>query len=70
MKVCLDQNSSTEWIYKRLKKAGATIVYGTDPTKLKRAKKNETEIKGAQAAHDRDALAMISFSKNGLMRTL
>ena len=63
LKVCLDQNSSTEWIYKRLKKAGATIVYGTDPTKLKRAKKNETEIKGAQAAHDRDALAMIRFLK-------
>lgn len=62
-KVSLDKNSSTDWILTRLKKAGAEIIYKEDPTKLGRAIKNDTEIAGAHAAHQRDALAMIRFLK-------
>jgi len=63
LKVGLDKTSATDWIQARLSKAGAKIVYLSDPTSLPRARKNETEIAGAHAAHRRDALAMIRFLK-------
>jgi Xaa-Pro aminopeptidase len=61
LNVGLDQNSSTDWTHERLKKAGAGIIYCSDPTKLQRARKNEVEINGAHAAHNRDAIAIIRF---------
>ncbi len=63
LKVNLDKNSATDWIFAQLKEAGAEISFNTDPTKLGRARKNETEIEGARAAHKRDAIAMIRFLK-------
>ena len=57
--VALDENSATEWCLQHLKKGSAKIVYKKDPTKLLRARKNPTEIKGAYAAHERDAIAII-----------
>ena len=63
LNVSLDKNSSTDWTLERLKKAGAEIIYSADPTKLQRARKNETEIGGAHAAHNRDAIAVIRFLK-------
>lgn len=62
-KVNLDKTAANEWTHARLKKAGAEIVFTTDPTKLARAIKNETEIAGAHAAHQRDAVAMVRFLK-------
>jgi len=61
--ISLDKSSSTDWTFERLKKAGAEIIFSTDPTKLQRARKNETEIGGAHAAHNRDAIAVIRFLK-------
>lgn len=60
-RVSLDKSSSTDWIHERLKRAGVTIVCCADPTKLKRARKNDIEISGAHAAHNRDAIAVIRF---------
>jgi Xaa-Pro aminopeptidase len=61
LNVSLDKNSSTDWTHERLKKAGVKIIYSPDPTKLQRARKNKTEISGAHAAHNRDAIAVIRF---------
>ena len=63
LNVSLDKNSSTDWTHERLKNAGVRIIYSSDPTKLQRARKNETEINGARAAHNRDAIAVIRFLK-------
>ncbi|MBT4932109.1 MAG: aminopeptidase P family protein [Rhodospirillaceae bacterium] len=63
LKVGLDKSTATDWISNRLREAGAEIVYLTDPSSLQRALKNDTEIRGAHAAHRRDALAMIRFLK-------
>lgn len=61
LNVSLDQSTSTDWTRERLKKAGAVIIYCSDPTRLQRARKNEVEINGAHAAHNRDAIAVIRF---------
>jgi Xaa-Pro aminopeptidase len=44
-----------------IKEAGGNIIHGRDPVILPRAIKNETEIKGARAAHIRDGVAMCKF---------
>jgi Xaa-Pro aminopeptidase len=44
-----------------LKGTSAKIAHDDDPTLLPRARKNETEIAGARAAHLRDGLAMCRF---------
>ena len=41
--------------------AGAQVVHAPDPCILPKACKNATEIAGARAAHDRDAMAMVRF---------
>ncbi|WP_019954045.1 aminopeptidase P family protein [Yoonia vestfoldensis] len=41
--------------------AGAQVVHAPDPCILPKACKNATEIAGARAAHDRDAVAMVRF---------
>ncbi|MCX7338535.1 MAG: aminopeptidase family protein P [Alphaproteobacteria bacterium] len=40
---------------------GINVIYADDPSVLPRAIKNTTELKGAHAAHRRDAIAMIHF---------
>jgi Xaa-Pro aminopeptidase len=57
----LDQQSATVWMTERLARAGAIIRAGADPCALPRARKNETELQGARAAHRRDATAMARF---------
>ena len=63
VKVGCDKNSVTDWTLSRLRDGGAQIVDLDDPTELPRARKNVVEIKGAHAAHQRDALAVIRFLK-------
>ena len=63
VKVGCDKNSVTDWTLSRLRDGGAQIVDLDDPTELPRARKNVVEIKGAHAAHRRDALAVIRFLK-------
>jgi Xaa-Pro aminopeptidase len=41
--------------------AGGTLVEAQDPVLLPKAIKNETELKGARAAHIRDAAAYVNF---------
>ncbi len=63
VKVGCDKNSVTDWTVSRLRDGGARIIDLGDPTELPRARKNVVEIKGAHAAHRRDALAVIRFLK-------
>ncbi|MGU3575722.1 aminopeptidase P family protein [Brucellaceae bacterium C25G] len=43
------------------KDAGASYIVGKDPARLPRAIKNQTELAGSRAAHERDGLAMVRF---------
>jgi Xaa-Pro aminopeptidase len=60
-KVLIDPASTPEWVRRRLEEAGATVVKGRDPCQLPKARKNETELEGARAAHRRDGLALCRF---------
>jgi len=59
--VRLDPDSTPAWFGVQLKLAEAKPVLATDPCRLPRAKKNQTERGGARAAHLRDGLAMARF---------
>lgn len=59
--VRIDPNSCPEIIATILQEAGTDIVEGRDPCILPKAQKNETEIDGARAAHERDGVAMVQF---------
>jgi Xaa-Pro aminopeptidase len=60
-KVLLDPQSAAESVAQALTNSGATIVDGSDPVVLPKARKNETEIDGARRAHIRDGAAMVRF---------
>jgi Xaa-Pro aminopeptidase len=60
-KVLIDPNGANEWIRLRLAEAGAEIIGGEDPCILPRAIKNEIEIAGTIAAHNRDGAALSRF---------
>jgi Xaa-Pro aminopeptidase len=60
-KVLLDQNSAADAIAGAIRDAGGTIVAGSDPVVLPRARKNATEIDGTRRAHIRDGAAMVRF---------
>ncbi len=60
-KVQIDEGGTPEAIRAALVKSGATIVPGTDPCTLPKAKKNRIEQEGARAAHRRDGVAMARF---------
>lgn len=60
-KITIDAKSCPEIIATTLKAAGCEVVEGQDPCILPKACKNPTEIAGAKAAHDRDAVAMVRF---------
>jgi len=59
--VLVDARSCPDIVVTTLTKAGATPVMGKDPCILTKACKNPTEIAGAKAAHQRDAVAMVRF---------
>jgi Xaa-Pro aminopeptidase len=60
-KVRLDPETAPIRFAQALKAAGAQFLPGQDPCILPKAIKNETEIKGARAAHLRDGVAMARF---------
>ncbi|MDT7950879.1 MAG: aminopeptidase P family protein [Acetobacteraceae bacterium] len=59
--VRVDEAGSPAWFGQRLRAEGATVVEGTDPCALPKARKNATEQEGARAAHRRDAVAVCRF---------
>ncbi len=59
--VLVDAKSCPDIVATTLRKAGCDIVKGKDPCILPKACKNPTEIAGAKAAHERDAVAMVRF---------
>jgi Xaa-Pro aminopeptidase len=60
-RVRLDPDSAAIRFAQALKAEGGQFVRGADPCVLPKALKNETEIKGARAAHLRDGVAMARF---------
>ena len=59
--VLIDPKSCPDIVATTLSEAGVTVEHGKDPCILPKARKNPTEIAGAKAAHDRDAVAMVRF---------
>lgn len=59
--VRIDPNACPDVIATTLEAAGIAIVEGIDPCIMPKAQKNDTEIAGAQAAHERDGVAMVRF---------
>ena len=59
--VLLDADRTPDAIRGIVEWAGGSVAEGRDPTLLPRARKNETEIEGARAAHRRDGAAMAEF---------
>ncbi len=41
--------------------AGGSLLEGKDPARIPRAIKNEAELEGSRAAHERDGVAMVNF---------
>ncbi len=60
-KVLFDPQGSADAVASLVETAGGTIVTGTDPVALPKAKKNAAELKGARAAQLRDGVAMLRF---------
>jgi Xaa-Pro aminopeptidase len=60
-RVRLDPSSANRWIADRLTAAGAVISRASDPCQLPKARKNEVEVAGAKAAHERDGVAVARF---------
>jgi Xaa-Pro aminopeptidase len=60
-KVLYDANASAEAVARLVEAGGGTIVEGSDPVALPKARKNPTEIAGARAAHLRDGVAVLRF---------
>ena len=59
--VSLDPALASAWFFGKLEAAGAEIIRQPDPVLLPKACKNETEIKGTEAAHIRDGAALTRF---------
>ncbi len=59
--VRVDRDTAPVAVRLILDKAGVEIAWAQDPCILPKARKNPAEIKGARAAHQRDALAMVEF---------
>ena len=60
-RVQADPATAADWVFKRLAEAGAEIVRAADPCLLPKARKNDTELDGARAAHIRDGAALTRF---------
>ncbi len=59
--VQLDASTAPWGVAARLQASGARLVRDMDPTALRKACKNPTEIAGTQRAHRRDGLALSKF---------
>ena len=59
--VRVDPAGSPVWFAQQLRAAGATVVAGSDPCLMPKARKNPTEQQGMRDAHTRDAVAMCRF---------
>jgi Xaa-Pro aminopeptidase len=57
----VDPAGSPVWFAQQLRAGGATVVPASDPCLLPKACKNETEQRGARAAHLRDGVAVCRF---------
>lgn len=60
-RVSIDPKTAAEAIDWLLEDGGATIVEGSDPIILPKARKNESELAGSRQAHIRDGAAMVRF---------
>jgi Xaa-Pro aminopeptidase len=60
-KVLVDRNGSAEAVARAVEEAGGTVVEGSDPVALPKARKNAVELAGARAAHLRDGVAVLRF---------
>ena len=60
-KTLLDPQTASEAVGKALQDSGATLVEGTDPVVLPKARKNPVELAGSRRAHIRDGAAMVRF---------
>jgi Xaa-Pro aminopeptidase len=59
--VLIDPGHAPSWVVHRLEKSGVTVKRGDDPCALPKACKNEVEIAGTRAAHERDGVALTKF---------
>jgi Xaa-Pro aminopeptidase len=60
-RVLLDPQGPSDWIARTIRDNGGTLVDGTDPVALPKARKNATELAGARRAHVRDGAAIVRF---------
>jgi Xaa-Pro aminopeptidase len=60
-KLLLDSATAPAKLASIFKEAGGSCEFGTDPIGAMKARKNETELKGARNAHLRDGVAMVRF---------
>ena len=60
-KVLLDPQTAASAIERAIREPGGTIVEGSDPVLLPKARKNPVELAGARRAHVRDGAAMVRF---------
>ncbi len=60
-RVRLDENTAAHWFRRTLGLRSKMIIDARDPCILPKARKNEAEIAGARAAHERDGVAMARF---------
>ncbi|WP_341365579.1 aminopeptidase P family protein [Yoonia sp. BS5-3] len=59
--VRIDPQSCPQIIQTTLQDADVAVLEKRDPCILPKARKNQTEIDGARAAHERDGIAMVQF---------
>jgi Xaa-Pro aminopeptidase len=59
--VSLDQATAADALARVITEAGGKVARGTDPIAVMKACKNEVEIAGARAAHERDGAAVARF---------
>lgn len=60
-RVWLDPNKSSWWVSQRLEAASASAHEAASPIELMKAVKNDVELDGMRAAHQRDAVALVRF---------
>jgi Xaa-Pro aminopeptidase len=60
-RVLYDQAGSAEAVARLIEEAGGSIVEGTDPVALPKARKNQAELAGMRASHIRDGVATARF---------
>ena len=61
--VAFDPALAADQLRRIVEAAGGTVIEEQDPARLPRARKNQTELMGAHAAHRRDGAGMATFLK-------